>query len=171
MNNGIKLILTDSKGNEHKITGFSNISQDAEKETSIESSDNKAIKINPLDFLEKMNCYETLNKIRFDKNLEPDVVITGKVSGDGTLAIIDCGILEIISKAIQESMKNCIINNTDIIKDLDASKFRWIIGEIEMQRDFGIVDLPAGFYPGEIDTITVPIKCGYLRLAKGAYNE
>ena len=172
----VDLILTDSSGKEHKITGFSNLVEDEEKEkeVTIEKPKNGTVKINPVDFLEKMNCYETLNKVRFDKDLEPDVIITGKATSDGTFAIIYSGILEIISKALDESMHNCIFNDDTVmnnLKGLDASKFRWTIGEIEIQRKFGKVDLPAGSYPGEIDTIIVPIKCGYLHLAKGLYNE
>lgn len=170
----VKLTISDKEGNEHEITGFVNEKTDSKQPEDIEvaetSNDNpRAIKINPVEFLNRFNednkLSKTMSRITFDKSLKSDHAITYDFNCDGTFALIYGGIFEGIEYAMSKATYEFFI---DIIEDAreipipNVKDLKYVLGEITLTSSYGIVDLPAGSYPGEHDVVSIPIKCEYV---------
>lgn len=97
--------------------------------------------------------------IKVDSNIKPEYNIIRKCSHDGTLMFT----ANVIAKALKPlfNMTSCYIKT----KPNDVSKIkeiRYIVGDLELKSEFGMVDLPIGRYPGQTDTVTIPVKCEYI---------
>lgn len=177
--NTINLKMTVD-GKTHDIKGFSNdVEKSKEECASITESSNKGFackeeisnskitKINPIEFLNSFNENDKLgkimSKIEFDKNLKTEFIITNKFSCDGTFALIDQGIMETVIKVLTESPLHFLANSSEKIELEKINDFKYILGEITLKSEYGIVDLKCGRYPGETDIVTIPVKIEYIQ--------
>jgi hypothetical protein len=167
----VKLTITDKKGNKRDITGFTNSKTNSGHAQDIEanepSSDNpKVTKINPIEFLNRFNTDDklskTISRITFDKNLKPDHMVTYEFNCDGTFALIYSGILKSLEKALGEAVIYSTVHSKEKIPLESIKNVKFVLGEITLEHNYGIVDLPAGRYPGEHDVVSIPIKCEYV---------
>ena len=97
--------------------------------------------------------------IKVDSNVEPEYKIIKKSSHDGTLMFTG----DIIAKTLEPlfNMTSCYAKT----KPSDESKVKaiyYIVGDLELKSEFGMVDLPIGRYPGQTDTVTIPVRCEYI---------
>ena len=97
--------------------------------------------------------------IKVDSNIKPEYNIIRRCSHDGTLMFT----ANVIAKALEPlfNMTSCYTKT----KPNDASKIkeiRYIVGDLELKSEFGMVDLPIGRYPGQTDTVTIPVRCEYI---------
>jgi hypothetical protein len=169
-------------GKVHDIKGFSNdIEKSKEECTSITESsnegfackeeirnsdnDSKITKINPIEFLKRLNQgkpNKLLSRIKFDKDLITNFKVTRNFNCDGTFALIDQEIGNAITQAIMESPYYFLAKSEKI--DLEKLKgFGFIMGEIMLKEEFGTVSLKCGEYPGEHVTVEVPIKAEFIQ--------
>jgi hypothetical protein len=130
------------------------------------NNETEIIKLNPKEYLIKalkqFNNIEIdfdIPWIKFDKNIEPEYKIIRSCSHDGTMMFT----FELIAKVIEPlfKMQSYYIptkpKNNSKIKEI-----HYIVGELELKSEFGMVDLPIGRYPGQTDIVTIPVKCEYI---------
>ncbi len=97
--------------------------------------------------------------INFDKNIEPEYKIIRQSSHDGTLIFTQDLIAEAIEPLLR--MTTCYLPT----KPKDESKIKEIhytVGELELKTEYGMVNMKAGRYPGETNTVTIPVRCEYI---------
>jgi hypothetical protein len=120
------------------------------------------IKLNPIEMINRLfnvpeNTY--LSHVIFDKDVIPEYHIIRESKHDGTMAFT----FRVISKALEPIVNMQSYNKATLLEDLSSLKaINYTVGEIELQTEFGMVDLPIGNYPGQTDVVKIPVKCEYI---------
>jgi hypothetical protein len=105
-------------------------------------------------------CDNELPKhIVFDQLVEKQYEVIRKSTHDGTLIFT--------KQVLDEALGALIHKKTYHIPSAPADKstvkdLNYVIGEVELKSEFGMVDLPVGRIFGQTDTVTIPVKCIYI---------
>lgn len=103
-----------------------------------------------------------LEHIKYDQTINDDYdyQIIRSSSHDGTLlftiSLMDKALLPLINK-------QTYCNNTITQEELkNTTDIEYIIGDIRVETEFGMRDLPAGRFSGQTDTVYIPVRCKYI---------
>ncbi|RNB59446.1 hypothetical protein EDM57_04705 [Brevibacillus gelatini] len=124
--------------------------------------------INPIEYISSIlesNGYGknlVLGHIKYDQavNEDYDYQVIRSSSHDGTI---------LFTMMLVDEALNPIINKTTYctktITEEELKKLvdiEYIIGDIKMETEIGVQDLPAGRYMGQTDTVYIPVRCRYI---------
>ncbi|MGG3987443.1 hypothetical protein [Bacillus smithii] len=129
----------------------------------------RTIKLNPIEQIADLFTIEehedkkvVVSHIKYDETLDDNnsKQITLKGSHDGTLFFT----YKIIGEALEPLVNKRLYFREDISEeDLKQLKdIEYTIGDIEVKSEFGEVNLPAGKFHGQTDTVTIPVQCKYV---------
>lgn len=128
----------------------------------------RTIKLNPIEQIADLFTIEghedkkfVVSHIKYDENLDDNSKqITLKGSHDGTLFFT----YKIISEALEPLVNKRLFFKDDISEDelKKLKDIKYTIGNIEVKSEFGEVNLPAGKFHGQTDTVTIPVQCEYI---------
>lgn len=114
-------------------------------------------KINPIEYLSRSFSFGDSPRahITYDPNVEPQYRIIRGSSHDGTLLFTN----ENLERALEPlvNMRSYFVPEPPDPANLASMEY--VIGDIEIKREFGLVDLPAGRFPGVEETVTIPVRC------------
>jgi len=100
-----------------------------------------------------------LEHIKFDKDIVPQYHIIDSSTHDGTFIFTD----ELINKSLLRLINQGTYFIPTAPKDLTTIKgMTYTIGEITLKSEFGMKDLKCGRFPGQKDTISIPVSCEYI---------
>lgn len=128
----------------------------------------RTIKLNPIEQIADLFVFKghedkriVVSHIKYDENLDDNSKkITLKGSHDGTLLFT----YKIIGEALEPLVNKKLFFKEDIDED-ELKKLKdieYTIGDIEVKNEFGEVNLPAGKFHGQTDTVTIPVQCKYI---------
>lgn len=159
----IDVVITNEKGEEFKVKGFTTEKTESIEEISDTNNTNpKITKINPVEFLKKFNneneLSKTLSKIHFDKNLETDIIVTKEFSCDGTFALIFSQIMQGIEEALQVSPLHVLAYSPEKVDIENHKDLKYTFGEITLETNYEPSDFPIK----EHNIVTIPVKCEFV---------
>ncbi|MFC8685966.1 hypothetical protein [Brevibacillus porteri] len=124
--------------------------------------------INPMNQISgilKSNGYDesvVLSHVKYDQSINEDYdyQIIRSSSHDGTLLFT----MSLMDKALLPLLnKQTYCSNTITEEELKKiSDIEYTIGDIRLETEFGMQDLPTGRYPGQTDTVYIPVRCKYI---------
>lgn len=120
-------------------------------------------KINPIEYLSRSFSFGDAPRahITYDPNVEPQYRIIRGSSHDGTLLFT----YENIDRALEPLINMQSYFVPEKPDPACVSGLEYTIGDIEIQSEYGQVDLPAGRFPGVKETVTIPVRCRHIQKA------
>lgn len=114
-------------------------------------------KINPIEYLSRSLSFGGAQRahITYDPNVEPQYRIVRGSSHDGTLLFTD----ENLDRALEPLVNMQSYFAPEPPDPASLARMEYVIGDIEVTSEFGLVDLPAGRFPGVKETVTIPVRC------------
>lgn len=127
-------------------------------------------RLNPIEVMKGFGW--PTSHIKFDKNLKrwdgsASYDIVRGSCHDGTLIFTQ----ELLQRALIDiaNQRACCLK--DDIDSENLGGINYILGDMYLATVFGMVDLPAGRYPGERQRVRMPVKCEYVYRKEGGVNE
>lgn len=124
--------------------------------------------INPVEYisqaLEKRGFGKNLviGHIKYDQNVNEnyDYQVIRSSSHDGTMLFT----MMLIDQALDALIgKKTYCTNTITNEELkQLTDIEYFIGDIRIETEYGMQDLPAGRYSGQTDTVYIPVRCKYI---------
>jgi len=120
------------------------------------------ITINNNKFEIRLECDQGkfINTIEYNPNAEFDYFTTERSTHDGTLIFTLNNIQKILIKILKKETYYTKIPQ-DVIDNPFNYNYKYIIGDIIIHQDFGIKNINGNKWPGQTDTLVLPIKFEY----------
>ncbi len=114
-------------------------------------------KINPLAWLAQFRGFRASPRhVTFDPDVKPQYRIIRTCAHDGTLLFMR----ELIESALVEPiMYSCSYYKPE--PPPEGARIHYTLGWMRLISVYGIVNLPAGRYPGERQRVIVPVRCEF----------